>query len=139
MPANDVDEKRLLSVNNKVHSRININFMKYTVPILYREDRISQIYMIQNVENGSFRSAMSLALAWYKYGINYGYYIKEDETIKEETYYPFVLYGISSEGILVPILDKKLNIDEEYISILSYLPYEQDTSDISYYAAILNM
>lgn len=140
-------------IYSSVYTNIDVTHIKHTLNIKYNlfrkpymyKDKNENIYMIQNVLDGSFDRAINIAHEWHINMLNPGYtsdlYNEIDES-NNKIYPAFIIYGISTDGLKIQILDKS-NGNLNHIKILNYNPNilidENLDNNISQFAAILPM
>ena len=121
--------------SSKIKKTLNVSYALKKEPYLYYNTS-GNIYMIQNVQNGNFYSAINIGLKWYTNNINTGY---ETESYKGDSYPPHIIYGISVTGELIIFKDMSGD-DKEYIKLLLYNAQPEGIINTNQqYAAILPM
>jgi hypothetical protein len=97
-------------------------------PILFKDEKTSKVYIIQNVQGRDKETALNLAEYWKQYKFNFGY---SPPKFKDVLQKPYVVYGITYDYKLD--LEYVRNITEETTSdYLQVLHFEND-----YYATML--
>ena len=106
---------------NPIRNTLSRSITLQLEPYLFRHTS-GKVYIIQNVEDGDFKRAINLAINWRLYKINEGYAVTKLDTIKHQVP-PYVVYGISNEELMTPIVN---NTDPDnptdYLELLDYDP-----------------
>jgi hypothetical protein len=97
-------------------------------PILFKDEKTSKIYIVQNIQGRNKESALNLAEYWRQYKFNFGYNPPKFKDILDK---PYAVYGITYDNKLELVYVR--NIDNESINdYLQILKFGED-----YYAALL--
>lgn len=112
-----------------VNKTLNVNMANSPEPYLYiAEDE--NIYIVQNVVEGSIDRALYVAFVWDKMRMNVGYMGGNEMRVSNPRY---MIYGISSTLDMIPLQDNT-EFEENYLRVLVY---GSVVRDLSKYAALL--
>jgi hypothetical protein len=117
------------NTGNIIHTKINKNMLIGSYePIIFKDEKTSKIYIIQNVYGRDKETALNLAEYWKQYKFNFGYSPPKFKDILQKSY---AVYGVTYDYKLD--FEYVRNITEETTSdYLQVLHFEND-----YYAAML--
>jgi hypothetical protein len=102
--------------NVTIRERLDISYGLLDEPYLFINTD-GKIYLIQNVIAGDLMRALNIAKQWNTTKVNKGFHVDPlDET---DTIPPYIVYGISTAAIPIPIEDHT-NEQEEFLQILTY-------------------
>ena len=97
-----------------IYSSISLHLSLSINPYIYTDNENN--YIIQNVVDGEFNRAITVAYNWYMRKFNIGFYTPQYDV--NVPYPDYVIYGIGINGQVRPIQTHNLN--GRYLRILNY-------------------
>lgn len=130
-------ESRISTADTRfiIHTKLDLNMSITIDPYIYK-DLKGKIHIIQNTVDGTIGSAARIARTWKIDKVNMGSEIKP---LREKDLPNRIIYGISSDGNLIPIYDNTQG-SKDYVSVIFYGTNENWASGQGgRYGAILDM
>jgi hypothetical protein len=121
--------KNKKNTGNMIYTLFDLDLLRDSnEPILFKDEKSSKVYIIQNVQGRDKETALNLAEYWKQYKFNFGYSPPKFKDVLQKAY---VVHGITYDYKLD--LEYVRNIKEETAEdYLQVLHFEND-----YYAAML--
>jgi hypothetical protein len=104
-----------------IFSILKNNYFNIIEPIIFRDEKTQNIYIIQNVLHSHIENVINVCLNWKFLKINTSYYSPKNLTDLSSINH--IIYSINNSGLL-EIFENNSNGSNDYIQILKYSVYK---------------
>lgn len=125
--------KNSLTKPTFVHDKLTYDDKINKYPIILQYD--DNYFIIQNVENGSYNSAINIGYKWNQFSQNTGFYTSDELDIEKDV--DIGVIDRQYNGIIDLSLIDKTTRNKNMVYLVNYEPSESEDVERGYFAAIL--